>query len=71
MFNELIARWQSYMEATNELPYDAIKVQGLGIKFADEWNRLESSLRIKFEGLDKDWGYYHRVYVPKLIEENR
>ena len=69
-FDKLIASWRVYMEATKQQPYDADRVQALGMAFADEWNRMKPELCEKFKISEEEWGYNHRIFLPKLIENN-
>lgn len=57
MFDELIKRYDSYMEAQAETPYPPEKVQGRGMHFAEEWNRLKSEICQHLQQKESEFSY--------------
>jgi hypothetical protein len=53
MFARLDRDWRNYQEAMQARPYDGIRVQAFGMRFADEWRRLAHDIE-RFFKLDTD-----------------
>lgn len=72
--NNLIQYWREYEAAMRAADYDADTVQGLGMRFCDEWKRLQDDIinklcdewHIKIE--KKDFGYADHRWVMKRLD---
>lgn len=67
VFDNLILYFDEYIAAQNEVPYNGDKVQGLGLRFAAEWNRLKKEICSTLNESEDDFSYVKwRNWVPRL-----
>jgi hypothetical protein len=59
--------WSNYQSAVNDNVYDRDKVQGRGMAFAAEWNRLGQDICHDFGISEDDFDYRYRHEVMKKV----
>jgi len=68
MYEELIERWRNYQQAMYSKPYDGDRVQGTGMAFADEWNRLKPNICEDYKIPINEFSYAMKMDImPKIM----